>query len=217
MNSSEFAIVAGGLPIDGQDWQDHFFEAGCDDAVIALQRGLFVLHFDRDADTAEEAITSACSDVRSAGATIIRVEPDPLVSASDIAERAEVTRQAVSLYVNGDRGEAFPAPVACISGTRPLWKWSEVAVWLHAAGKVDHSLVEMALLFDRLNDDQRATAALEDAGAAAPVLTEYNTAGYYLARIRRPIDQPKFRSEPSRNSAHQRPGFRLRPAQSMVQ
>ena len=74
MNSYEFAIVAGGLPIDGQDWQDHFFEAGCDDAVIALQRGLFVLHFDRDADTAEEAITLFRLTREATGIDLIKLE-----------------------------------------------------------------------------------------------------------------------------------------------
>lgn len=151
MNSYEFTIVATGLPIDNDDCLDRFYEAGCNDAIIGLQRGVFVLDFDREADTLVEAIESACADVRCAGATIVRIEPDPLVSASDIAERAEITRQAVSLYISGERGEGFPTPVACVSGARPLWKWSDVVVWLHKAGKLDQSDVEKGQLFDRLN------------------------------------------------------------------
>lgn len=89
MNSYEFTIVATGLSIDGDEWADRFYEAGCDDALVALQRGLFVLNFDREADTLAEAVDSACADIRRAGATIVRIEPDPLVSASDIAERAK--------------------------------------------------------------------------------------------------------------------------------
>ncbi len=153
MNSYEFSIVATGLPIDGDEWEDNFYEAGCDDALVGLQRGLFVLDFNRQADTLAEAVESACADIRRAGATIVRIEPDPLVSPSDIAERAAITRQAVSLYVNGERGKGFPTPVACVSGSRPLWKWSEVAVWLHAAGKIDQSVLEAAQLLERLNVD----------------------------------------------------------------
>lgn len=153
ITSYEFAIVATGLPIDRDEWEDSFYEAGCDDALVGLQRGLFVLDFNREADTLAEAVESACADIHRAGATIVRIEPDPLVSPSDIAERAAITRQAVSLYVNGERGEGFPTPVACVSGSRPLWKWSEVAVWLRAAGKIDQSVVEAAQLFERLNID----------------------------------------------------------------
>lgn len=154
MSSYEFAIVATGLPIDGAEWEDSFYEAGCDDALVGLQRGLFVLEFNREADTLAEAVESACADIHRAGATIVRIEPDPLVSPSDIAERAAITRQAVSLYVNGKRGEGFPTPVACVTGSRPLWKWSEVAVWLHAAGMIDHAVVDAAQLLERLNFDR---------------------------------------------------------------
>ena len=128
VSTYEFSIVATGLPIDGDKWEDRFYDAGCDDALVGLQRGLFVLDFAREADTLTEAVESAIADIHRAGAAIVRIEPDPLVSPSDIAERAGITRQAVSLYVNGERGEGFPTPVACVSGSRPLWKWSEVAV-----------------------------------------------------------------------------------------
>jgi hypothetical protein len=76
MNSYEFSIVATGLPIDGDEWEDSFYEAGCDDALVGLRRGLSVLNFDRQAQTLAEAIESACADIRRAGATIVRIEPD---------------------------------------------------------------------------------------------------------------------------------------------
>lgn len=210
MNSYEFTIVATGLPIDGE-WADRFYEAGCDDAVVALQRGLFVLDFVREANTLAEAVESACADIRRASATIVRIEPDPFVSASDIAERAEITRQAVSLYVNGERGEGFPTPVACVSSSRPLWKWSEVAVWLHAAGKLDQSVVEMAQLFDRLNAEDCSARQPADADAPTsgrvPVRSEYVAAEFYA---RRKIDKPKLRVELPRGPARHRQGFHLR-------
>ncbi|MBY0284982.1 MAG: hypothetical protein K2W81_13610 [Sphingomonas sp.] len=219
MNSYEFTIVATGLPIDNDDWLDRFYEAGCDDALVGLQRGLFVLEFDREANTLIEAVESAHADVRRAGATIVRIEPDSLVSASDIAERAEVSRQAVSLYVNGERGEGFPTPVACVSGLRPLWKWSEVAAWLHAAGKIDHSIVEMAQLLDRLNAEAHSDNRPARAEVLAPVVveSEYVTTEFYT---RRKIDRPKLRVEPPRGAARHRQGFDLRrtvSAQQMVQ
>lgn len=207
MNSYEFTIVAGGLPIEGDEWHDIFYEAGCDDALLALQRGLFVLHFDREADSLEEAVTSACADVQSAGATIVRIEPDPLVSASDIADRTGITRQAVSLYVNGERGDGFPKPVACISGPRPLWKWSEVALWLHAAGKVETVVLEAAQLIDRLNAEGVEVNAPE-ATQDALVISEYARIEYYM---RRPIENPTLRTQRSLLNERHRSGFNLRP------
>jgi hypothetical protein len=211
MNSYEFTIVATGLPIEGDEWADRFYEAGCDDALVALQRGLFVLDFDREANTLAEAVESACADIRRASATIVRIEPDPLVSASDIAERAEITRQAVSFYVNGERGEGFPPPVACVSGSRPLWKWSEVAIWLHAAGKIDQSVVEMAQLLDRLNVEgdsvRQPIGADAPTSARTPARSDYVRVEFYT---RRKIDKPKLRVEQARGPARHRHGFDLR-------
>ena len=47
MTDYEFTIVATGLSLDDDDWQERFLDAGCDDALVAIQRGLFVLRFDR--------------------------------------------------------------------------------------------------------------------------------------------------------------------------
>lgn len=217
MNCYEFTIVAGGLPIDSDDWQDRFFEAGCDDAVIVLERGQFVLHFDREAHSAEEALTSAAADVARTGASIVRFEPDPLVSASDIAERADLTRQAISLYANGARGGGFPPPVACVSGSRPLWKWSEVAAWLFKAEKVEQAALDMALLIDRLNDVEPDLHPRAEAATPTVAVSQYSRLDFYLSGQRRLIDKPVFQHAPSRNSRRQRDRFALRPIISMVQ
>lgn len=151
MPSYGFSVIAGDVSLDDEAWADRFYEAGCDDALVSLQRGLVIVDFDREAETADEAIGSACDAVWRAGGTVLRIEPDPLVSASDVAERSGVTRQAVSLYAKGERGDRFPTPVACVTTSRPLWRWSEVSAWLHAGGTVDASVVELAESIDRAN------------------------------------------------------------------
>lgn len=153
MSCHEFTIVATGLSLDSDEWEEAFYEAGCDDATVALQRGAFILCFDREAETFKEALKSACADVKSAGASILRIEPDPLVSSSDIADRTGITRQAVSLYTTGGRGENFPVPVACASSQRPLWNWVEVANWLAAKGKLSTDAAEQAVLIKSMNDE----------------------------------------------------------------
>lgn len=59
----------------------------------------------------------------------MRVEPDPVVRASAIAERTGRSRQSIDMLIKGQRGPGgFPRPV---SGTdrKPLWRWSEVEDW----------------------------------------------------------------------------------------
>jgi transcriptional regulator with XRE-family HTH domain len=162
MKSYNFTIVASGLEQGAQDYSDRFFEAGCDDATIALQKGRFVLEFDRDADSFEDAALSAILDVRQAGASVERVEPDHLVNASDIAERMGVTRAAVSLYAQGKRGGGFPAPVARVTTDSPLWDWSDVAKWLMGEGKISEEAFLEALAIRRINEaiahDQRSAS-----------------------------------------------------------
>jgi hypothetical protein len=130
MTTHEFTIIASGLDPQAEDFEDRFFEAGCDDATLSLQKGLIIVEFARDAVSFSAAVISACEAVLRAGAKVERVEPDYLVSLSDIAERSGKTRQAISLYTKGERGEHFPAPVARVTSTSPLWDWEEVASWL---------------------------------------------------------------------------------------
>lgn len=144
MTGHEFTIVASGLNAEAGDFEDRLFEAGCDDATIALQKGAIILEFNRKAVSFPEAVASACRDVVSAGATVERVEPDHLVSLSDIADRAGLTRQAAALYSVGERGVGFPHPIARVTSKTPLWDWSEVAEWLHAHGRLDQCAVQEA-------------------------------------------------------------------------
>ena len=94
---------------EADDFEDRFFEAGCDDASISVVKGTVVLSFSRGAKNFLHALVSAIKDVRAAGVMIVRVEPDTFVSMSDIAERIGMTRQAVSLLIQGERGPGgFP-------------------------------------------------------------------------------------------------------------
>ncbi|WP_421787128.1 helix-turn-helix transcriptional regulator [Hyphobacterium sp.] len=149
----EFAIVATGLDPAADDFEDRFFDAGCNDATLIVTRGAIVLHFAREAGTLSEALESAIADVRAAGAVPERVEPDNLVSLSDIAQRAGLTRQAISNYASGKgpRAAGFPRPVARITSESPLWDWAEMAAWLAAKGVVSQEVLEAARVIETAN------------------------------------------------------------------
>jgi len=153
MSIFDFAVIASGLDHEADDFEDRLFAAGCDDATVAFMRGAIVLQFAREAETLEAAIGSALTDVRAAGATVDRVEPDYLVSISEIAERANMTRAAISLYAKGERGSNFPSPVARVTTDSPLWDWTEVAAWLEARGKLDRTTLHNAHVLRAVNDN----------------------------------------------------------------
>jgi hypothetical protein len=146
-----FTIVASGVDPESPNFADRFFDAGCDDATISIQKGLIVLEFDREARSFSSAILSALAAVEASGATIERIEPDYLVSASDIANRAKLGRAAISNYAQGLRGKGFPHPVARVTSDSPLWDWVQVSQWMYDNHKISRSAVVQASVVREMN------------------------------------------------------------------
>lgn len=140
MKTFEFSVIASGLDPSADDFETRFYESGCDDALVSFQKGRIIIDFAREAKTLAEAVASALENVAAVGAHIDRLEPDPLVSLSDIAKRAHMTRAAITNYHKGHRAEAFPAPVARVTSRSPLWDWASVARWLVCYNKLPHDI-----------------------------------------------------------------------------
>ena len=136
MTLFDFTFVVDADPMT-DDFEDRFIEAGCDDATFLLMRGAAALSFDREAPTYKEAVLSAYRQIKRAGSDIIRFEPDFLVSAIEIAERAGTTKQNITHYIKGERRAGFPLPHARLASKSPLWDWVDVSRWL-----VDQSIVD---------------------------------------------------------------------------
>jgi hypothetical protein len=151
MKTHEFTIVVSGLDPDADDFEDRFYEAGCDDATISVQKGAILLEFAREAQTFAKALISAFADVQKAGAKVERIEPDYLVSLSDIAARSGLSRAAISLYGKGRRGQGFPAPVARVTSESPLWDWVDVSRWMAQHSKMSPSDVLEAQMMKEAN------------------------------------------------------------------
>jgi len=149
----EFSIIADGLDPTAEDFEARFYDIGCDDATISFQRGVIILDFARPSATLEHAVSTAIEQVTKVGARVIRIEPEPLVSLSDIATRSGMTRAAISLYASGQRGSAFPPPVARFTSESPLWNWADVAAWLQKAGRINTPEVEKAKLISHFNHE----------------------------------------------------------------
>ncbi|WP_245304343.1 hypothetical protein [Hoeflea olei] len=152
MKAYEFSIVASGPDPHADDFEARFYDNGCDDALVSFQKGRVILDFIREAVSVDQAIASAIENVMATGAVVERIEPDPLVSLAEISDRTGLTRAAVSLYAKGDRGEGFPAPVAKVTGDRPLWLWPSVAQWLFQRKQLSREAVIEALVIQEANE-----------------------------------------------------------------
>lgn len=144
MQTYEFTIILGGVDLDSQ-YEDAFFEAGCDDGMICLKGRTLYIEFMREAESAEVAITTAIENVKAAGAQVIAFNEAGPVTISEAASMAGMTRVALGQLESGKRGSGdFPLPVHI--GATSIWSWISVARWLNKAGKIARSKMEVAEL-----------------------------------------------------------------------
>lgn len=152
MTTFEFTIIATGLDPEAEDFESRFYDGACNDASVSFQKGHILVDFARDADTLEQAISSAVLDAQQAGATVERVEPDPLVNLADIASRADMSRGAMTNYVKGHRQDGFPPPRLRVTTNSPMWDWADVAIWLYQKERVGRDVALNAVIVSAAND-----------------------------------------------------------------
>ena len=138
-----FTLMLSGLEELDEEVEDRIFEAGCDDGLLSFRDSVPYIDFDRDAGSLCEAILSAIDDVEKAsvGARVVRVEPDDLVTAVEIAERIGRSRESVRLLAAGKRGRGgFPPPLRGLKSRTRFWRWTEVVAWLAEHEGIDDEL-----------------------------------------------------------------------------
>ena len=145
----EFTLRIDGR-LDTEDTINALFEAGCGDATFSMIDDVGFGDFDRRALSLVEAVASAIRDVESvAGLRVLRIDPDDLVTMSDIARRLGRTRESVRLLASGKRGKGdFPKPFSRLPSRSPFWRWSDVADW---AGELPPEEQARARLFAAVN------------------------------------------------------------------
>lgn len=76
MKTYEFDVILKDRSEVTDDQADDLFAAGCDDGTPASCEGVAWIHFDREAASLEEAISSAVAQVQAAGLQVSKVELD---------------------------------------------------------------------------------------------------------------------------------------------
>ncbi|MEZ2578491.1 DNA-binding protein [Buttiauxella ferragutiae] len=133
-----FTLTLSGVTYETEGLEDALYESGCDDALICAYGNSVYVEFDREANSLDEAISSAVENIESAGiGAIVESIDSALVGLSDIAEITEMSRQAIAMLKDGTRGSGdFPCPLQRIKGQSPLWDWANVAQWLLKNGRL---------------------------------------------------------------------------------
>lgn len=110
-----------------------------EDSIVDLTDGVIATHYGVTTVTLEADGADYLSALRGVLRRLSRIQIVPrrlvmdLVSRSEIAERAGVTRQAVGNWVNGLRqAGTFPAPFVLSNGG--MWLWAEVVPALRTLG-----------------------------------------------------------------------------------
>ena len=146
---------------------NRLFDAGVEDGVPESGPHGHSIGFDRESSSLEQAILSAIAQVQSAGFEVLRVEPDDIVSAADIAERTDRSRQSISSLINGTRGPGdWPRPIAG-NVRSPLWRWTDVAGWFEAFDGTQQLDKDEANVVSAVNEVLAARRALRPLGAQA--------------------------------------------------
>ncbi len=164
----QFTLLVDGPDIQGEDYLDALFEAGCDDALVGSTDGVQYLDFDREADSLSNAIMSAISDVETiTGVEVVRIADAGLISMAEIAERTGRTRESVRLLVAGERGPGgFPPPVTDPRNRYRLWRPADVDSWFSAnldtpTGSSDDEVLSAINAALELRRYRRSTAEIE--------------------------------------------------------
>ncbi|HKM72968.1 MAG TPA: hypothetical protein VJX94_23375 [Stellaceae bacterium] len=72
-----FTLEVSGIDAGRENYEDALYQAGCEDALIAVVNDTMFLDSHRDGLSFEDAVKSASRDVERAGGKVVRVVPTP--------------------------------------------------------------------------------------------------------------------------------------------
>ena len=125
--------------------------------------------FDRETPGSyADAVLQAISQIEHSGTGVhvrqLVSDADALLSVSEMGRRTGSSREAIRLYVEGERNQKlgpFPAPVATFASGQKIWRWGDVVPWLSRAVGRDLGSSEAGYVASAINGYLQMDRALE--------------------------------------------------------
>lgn len=143
MATYAFTVIVDGLDLDDVAALDALYT---DDFEILPGEidTLTTLDFVIEAASGEEALSLALGHLNGfPNLTPLRVDED-LVNVPEIADRLDVSREAVRLWASGARSDGFPVHRTVI-GSQKIWAWADVYAWAFSLGKITTEVLDAPL------------------------------------------------------------------------
>jgi hypothetical protein len=145
-------------PLSIGDLSSAFY--GAFDGVLTERDGRITVFAYVEGPTGFAAGFGVVPKLEELGFCIVRVDQD-FVDGPEIASRLNVSRQAVQLWAQGNRGSNFPHPVGAPGGKR-IWAWGQISEWATREGRFDEPpglTLDEAAQLDAFLAARRASAA----------------------------------------------------------
>jgi len=150
--------------------QEQAFQASELDGCLGggATAGVPYVEFELETEMPEYAVDAAIRGLTATDLEPVRIDVDAITIAG-IAERTGATRQAVRMWVEGERRAGFPMPYSFAHGLR-TWLWADVYPWLRSNSVDINAEYSVAPLPARLIQRYNGKLA-EGAGTFSPVPT----------------------------------------------
>jgi hypothetical protein len=135
--TSSFLLVTKAVDEKSANAAVSYLALTCGAISITRKHRFVIVEFRRETRNLTRSLIKSIRNVRAVALRVERIEPDYLVSLSEIADRLNLSRAAISYYRAGKRGRNFPMPVARICTPNPLWDWVDVMRWRYRAQGAD--------------------------------------------------------------------------------
>lgn len=152
------------------------------DIVVSSHSGVSVATVIATGSDAVAAGRAASATLSACGLPPKRTYPD-LVSRQDIADRLDVSRQAVGNWVRGERHQShsFPTPVNMVAGG--VWLWGDIADWLRRTGRDSDDVAYPTLQDHARLDEYLAVVPDAVAGSRTGRTGQLRSVGRVAARV----------------------------------
>lgn len=158
MENYEFTLNIGNISIfndeDLLNVSTALYDGACVGSFVSSIDEAMYIEFEREAESLESAIIQAIKDVESTknySLVVTSVEGD-FVSLGEAAKAIGISKSTLSKYKKGTfGGGGFPSPARKIAKKDPLWRLWDIAIWLHAKGKISESILITAKTISLVN------------------------------------------------------------------